>query len=665
MRAHWRESLPISARPRTGFRADIEGLRAVAVLLVIAAHYVAPGFSGGFIGVDIFFVISGYLITGILVHEHETTGRIILLRFYANRLRRLLPALSFMLLLTSAAIWWWLPLGVQPAQSLAAALAEFWISNLHFAFVEADYFSAGSAGNAFLHTWSLGVEEQFYLLWPFLILLGMSLLRGKPRRLAILLAIVGTLSLVLCLAWAQSKPMLAFYMMPARAWQFAAGALAWLATRQYPPGRAQSRVVNWAGVMLLIIGLIAIGPAMLYPGWWALVPTAASVGLLWAGSATHASWVTGVLTAPPTQAIGRMSYALYLWHWPILVIGRHLLPESAGLVGSLALLSASLAAAWLTHHLVENPIRFGRPARIRYVVQIGAALSLMVLVNAQLLRWNVSARDALKSSRDSLAARAARDVPVIYRDGCDDWFRDDALKPCTYGSDKAAKMVVLLGDSIGAQWFPAIARMFDPRQWKLVVLTKSSCPMVDEPFFYQRIGREYTECAVWRERVVAWLQSHPPEYLFVGGTASSDFSQEQWIQGTRRLLDRLASSAGAVYLIEPSPALAFNGPDCLSRGEPERCRSSVVDPHRVQVAGFLRRAMEGRPKVHWLETERFICPDGQCFAMRSIAGRQVVVFRDNQHLTAGFAAMASEHFTRQLGRGGAMFVPAPTQMPRK
>lgn len=632
------------------FRADIEGLRAVAILLVVAGHYAVPGFSAGFIGVDVFFVISGYLITSILVREREETGRIRLLRFYANRLRRLLPALATMLVVCGFLAWRFLPLNEHPAQSKAGAMAVLWVSNLFFAYADVDYFATETTGNAFLHTWSLGVEEQFYLVWPLLILLAAPFALGRAKRLAALWCVIGCLSLIACLAWTQTQPMLAFYMMPARAWQFAVGALAWLCVRHLPPSATKARAAGWTGVTLLAASLAFIGPSTPYPGLWALLPTLACAALLWAGGGT-ATLVTGALSTRPMQALGRLSYSWYLWHWPVLVIGQHLLPIHGHLRNTVLALGVSLLAAVATHSLIENPIRFGRPARLRHAWQLGLALCLMVLVNSQMLRWNADANHALAHAPDS-PYRAIADIPVIYQDGCDDWFQSDELKPCVYGSNDAQNTAVLLGDSIGAQWFPALVEMFDPAEWRIVVLTKSACPIVDEPFFYQRIGREYVECAIWRERAIAWLQQNPAKHIFIGGSAAPEFSPEQWTQGTRRILDRLAPYTEAIHVIESNPTIGFNGPACLSQRPPEECTSPPASTRYPEVAGYLRQAIALQPKAHWLETASFVCPDGRCQALRTIGTREIVVFRDSYHLTASFAAAAADHFLRQM--------PAPT-----
>lgn len=635
--------------PNTVFRPDIEGLRAIAVTLVIGAHYAIPGFEGGFIGVDIFFVISGYLITGILMREYQETGRIALLRFYANRLRRLLPALATVLVISALLVKWLLPITEHPEHSKAAAMAGLWASNLFFAFTDVNYFAPETSNNAFLHTWSLGVEEQFYLVWPLLILLMAPWMRGQPKRFAILWMVVVAMSLVTCLWLVRSQAVLAFYLMPTRAWQFAVGALAWLLAQHVRPNVAQAASFSWLGLALLALSLYMIDEATLYPSEWALLPTLASMALLWAGSTNASVPVVQSLSSAPMQVVGRLSYVWYLWHWPVLVIGQQILPIHGHWDYTVLAVGLSLLAAIATHHLIENPIRFGRLAQLHHSWQMGLALCLMVLLNSQMLRWNTEAHDGLARSSSTIAARATVDAPVIYQHGCDDWYHSDELKPCVYGKADAPKTALLLGDSIGAQWFPTLTAMLDHQHWRIVVLTKSSCPMVDEPFFYQRIGRDYTECSVWRDRVIQWVRQNPVQWIFMGSTASSDFTPEQWEQGTGRLLEQLAPHAERIYVIEANPTLAFDGPSCLRQRPPEECGSAPASaPRYPEVAHYLQRAIEQQPKAHWLETSSYVCPNDQCSAQRRVNGKETVVFRDSQHLTASFVATAAEHFLRQI-----------------
>lgn len=639
------------------FRADIEGMRAIAILLVVASHFSVPGFFAGFIGVDIFFVISGYLITSILVREYENTNTIALTRFYANRLRRLLPALATMVIISSGVAYLLLPDSKNLLHSQASAMSILWLSNIYFSFADVDYFSALNTENIFLHTWSLGVEEQFYLLWPFFILSAFSLFKAKDnnQRLLICFVVIAIASIAGCIYFIRNSPISTYYMMPTRAWQFAAGALAWLLGRYKISYGLRSNIASWFGMFLLGLGLVLIEPTNVYPSMLALLPTFGAFCLLWAGSSPERTQLPNViLSAALMQKIGRLSYAWYLWHWPVLVIGENFLPIKGELGNSVLAIAVSLLLASITHSFIEKPIRFGRTSAIVPRWQIISSIVVMVLVSSQSLRWFTVTKERLDSGMNELYSRAISDIPIIYQHGCDDWYHSAEVKPCIYGREDAENTAVLMGDSIGAQWFSALTHMHEPLEWRIIVLTKSSCPMVDEPFFYTRIRREYTECSDWRNKAIEWLQQQQVDRLFLGSTASSEYTDKQWSQGTAKVLEQFLPSADHIYLIEANPTLRFNGPDCLLRNKTENgkyknCHSTPANEHYLQVAKLLENVTQQYPTVHWLETSSFVCPENRCSALiKSDNGQPVVVYRDTQHLTDSFVSMAADHFNQQV-----------------
>ncbi|ROQ91782.1 peptidoglycan/LPS O-acetylase OafA/YrhL [Delftia acidovorans] len=639
----------------SNYRPDIEGMRAVAIILVVLSHLSIDGFFAGFIGVDVFFVISGYLITGVLVREYESSAKIELLRFFSNRMRRLLPALMLVILVAGAVVYNIEPETTHLSQSMAAAMAVAWMSNIYFAFSDANYFSSESGDNAFLHTWSLGVEEQFYIVWPLIILAYFKLHRkySKVTALVPLFSIIAILSLLACIFISQFNSIFSFYMMPTRAWQFSAGALVWVLFRQGKYSSGFYVVTGWVGAILLMAGLVGIDKNTVYPGWAAIIPTLAACALLVSGGILESNrssvmaWPSRLMATPLMQGIGKISYAWYLWHWPVIIVGAYVAPVKGDFLNTMAALLISLMLAILTHYMLENPVRYGRLARVRHGWQMLAAVSLILIANSQLLRWNAHAQEVLSIEDNSRYVQAKNDAPMIYGFGCDDWFHSSELKPCVFGEDSAKKTAVIFGDSIGVQWFSTLAAMYDPYQWKIVVLTKSSCPMVDEVFFYQRIGREYTECEEWRKKAIEWLQARKVDNIFLGSTASSDFTEKQWTEGTGRILERLSRSADAIYVIEANPTLGFNGPDCLIKEKREggyKCQSLSENSQYSRVASFLKSVVDKYPKAHWIETASFVCPEGLCQAMRN----DTVVFRDAQHLTATFTAKAAMHFSNQM-----------------
>ncbi|MDX9700733.1 MAG: acyltransferase family protein, partial [Rhodocyclaceae bacterium] len=625
------------------FRSDIEGMRAIAILMVIGAHFSIPGLAAGFIGVDIFFVLSGFLITGILVREYNQNQRLDLPRFYANRLRRLFPALATMLVLSSLAAAYILPATQHIAHSKAAVMAALWLSNIHFTFADVDYFAAETSSNAFVHTWSLGVEEQFYLLWPLLILSALVLpaSKGRTRPLWIMLAGIAILSLLACLHVAKTHPIFAFYMMPTRAWQFAAGGMVWLLSQQHITTSISARSGSLVAVLLLLPAMLLIGPNTTYPGLLALLPTLATCALLWTGHCKQ-SPSHKVLSVPLMQWIGRVSYSWYLWHWPVLILGEYLMPIRGHFPNTLGAIALSLLLAVITHHVIENPIRFGKIKQARPRWQIGATLAAMALITSQLLRWHTDTEDLFSSAPTAASitqeridskrklfskpeniryVQAMSELPSFYQDGCDSWYQNDELKPCRYGNPDATKTAVLLGDSVGAQWFPTLTELYNPDEWSLVVLTKSACPIIDEPYFYQRIGREYTECSRWRNKAIAWIIEKRPDALFIGSTASYPFTEEQIEMGSNKILSKLSPVLSDIYIIEPSPLLGFSGPACLMQNKnesKEKCTSHMLSNKSYsQASRILESLTKNYENIHWLETASFICPDGFCSAERN------------------------------------------------
>jgi peptidoglycan/LPS O-acetylase OafA/YrhL len=636
---------------RLGYRADLEGLRAVAVLLVVAAHAGVPGVQGGFVGVDVFFVLSGFLITGLLVKELTSTGKLRFLDFYVRRLRRLLPALLVMLLVCGGAAAVLLAPSEQPAQAGTAAMAALWLSNLHFALAKVDYFAPTSDTNLYLHTWSLGVEEQFYLLWPALVawLLAGGAAAGV-RRLRIGLSLVLLVSLFSCVILTYRAPPLAFYMMPMRAWQFAAGALAWI--HFGPPSGAEGKerrsssmtVFGWSGLLVIVLASCLLGHGVPYPGVYSWLPTGGALLVIMAGSASGAiGGVSRLLSLRPLQFVGRISYSWYLWHWPVLLLG-HALSGNNGLAMRLGWVAISFALAVLSYVFIETPIRESRHWLSRPRLALFAGLAVMVVANSLALCWQTHETVRMKLPPFEQYRNAHWGAPQIYGMGCDDWYHSDRVKVCAFGDPHAEHTVVLMGDSHAGQWFSAVAGSFLSKQrWRLLVLTKSSCPMVDEPVFSARIGREYTECEHWRSHALAEVALLKPDIVFLATTIDNPFGEKEWTEGTRKILDALSPAAGQIVLLRDTPQLPFDGPDCLARqaGRPawlaphDGCRSKPRKERQAMlVYTWLEEASRNFGNVHVLDLNSLICPSGTCAAEQ----RGTVVFRDSQHLTDQFAA---------------------------
>jgi len=382
------------------YRPEIDGLRAIAVLAVVLFH-AGLGLAAGYVGVDIFFVISGYLITAILLDEWRLRGRIDLASFYARRIRRLLPALFVVVVSTLAASTVLLsPYGEQRRVAQSAAASFLFVANLFFQFTSGGYFDPNVDRLPLLHIWSLGVEEQFYLIWPALLIIVMT---HWPRRIIVVVTVGMLLSLGLAELLMAFAPAAAFYQMPARFWELAAGCLIALA----PPLRTRRNAeLATAGLGLVIIATFVF--IAHFPGLGSLPAVAGAVMLLcavhWEGELGFAGQV---LRWKPLVFIGLISYSLYLWHWPLLVFAHTANVGPLSLTVRLLLVFAAIFMAWLSFRFVERPARRPDGSSPRMLVASGAIVSVSIAVVAILLG---NALDRVPPPQD-LASRTRADFP--------------------------------------------------------------------------------------------------------------------------------------------------------------------------------------------------------------------------------------------------------------
>ena len=624
-------------------RADLQGLRAIAILLVVLAHAGVPQLAGGFIGVDVFFVLSGYLITGLLLREIEQSGHIDFVRFYGRRMQRLLPAMVVMLGVVFSMTFWLLSEEEAHAQLASAPFATTWTSNLYYAFTRFDYFDELATRDLFIHTWSLGVEEQFYLFWPVLLL---AIIRvGHTRQTAKLYGIgLGVLFLVSFAAsfyWTVSNAQFGFYMMPSRIWQFALGGAIHITLASTLLNLRVNGTAAWialgTGSLLIIGSAFFLHPNLAYPGAWALLPSFGTALVIVAG---HNIGKANPLSHPLLVWIGDRSYSLYLWHWPILVLGF-----SLGFQGqaapTLGLILLALLLAMISYRHVEQPFWKGRASHA------SSSLTLLVgLLTIAISFFSVfhglrnPPQQAVTKTELNVSTKWRMDMPEIYRMPCDTWFTDARVEPCVFGTKTSTKTVVLLGDSIGVQWFSLISGIFEKPTWRTIVLTKSSCPILDVEFFYARIGKTYQVCTDWRNAVIDDLISLKPDVLVMGSAISGGFSESQWVEGTTRILQRLSKSVGTIILVPGTPNLGFDGPGCIARNlspTGQFDRSACIGQDRIQAVDpiklYLEKAAARFPNVHLVDLNDLVCPEGNCNA---ISDDGLVVFRDSQHLTDTF-----------------------------
>jgi len=633
-----------------GFRPDVDGLRAIAVCLVVLYHAGVPFLHGGFIGVDIFFVLSGYLITGLLAQELDSSGTLDLLRFYARRVRRLLPA-SILVVVVVCLVQVVAVSPIAQIEVLKAALATtLYCSNLYFAHIQLHYFSQASAGGPLLHTWALAVAAQIYLVWPIFLLL-LTRAAKSPGTRVLVIGAVAALSFIDCIWLTSSNPVAAFYLSPPRAWEFGVGGLLafvplhWLTAREN-----LCKYLGAVGLIALVLSGVWIGDTVSFPGYVAAIPVLATLAALQAGAGAPSSLAARLLNWRPLQYLGGISYSLYLWHWPVLMMAPEILHnDSAAVRAACVVLSVALAA--ITHVAVENPVRFNSFLLPRPRLSLGiVALSMTIGVGA-LAAWWV----ALNHSAQFRKFNQARgDVPSFYATGCTADLAGGRPMLCTFGeiSHPEATMV-LFGDSHAAQWFPALKAIAESRHWKLVTVIKSSC----SPMIVKTLNnlRAIEACEQWRKLSIATIQGMRPDMVIMSSSSrypqrdgSKLIDASDWERGSRYTFLELARHSIAVRFIRDTPHADYDVPPCLAQlawnGRATcppllRTRSLNDDIYQAQL-----RAASGIADVKVIDMADTICAKDSCETQQG----DIVKYRDTDHLTSKYAESLANVLEGQL-----------------
>jgi peptidoglycan/LPS O-acetylase OafA/YrhL len=628
-----------------GHRADIEGLRGVAILLVVLYHAGVPGIGGGYVGVDVFFVLSGFLITALLVGEVERTGSLDLWHFYARRVRRLLPAAAVVLVATMAAG----ALVFSPLEQMrlarSALAAATYLSNVWFAFTAGDYFAPAAATDPLLHTWSLAVEEQFYLVWPILILLALRG-SGTRRRVMVALGVVAVTSLTASIWLTASGSPWAFFGSPTRAWEFALGGMAGLVPTALAGDRwGRTRgVLAFAGLWMIGGSAVLYGADTPFPGVAAVVPVVGTVAVLLSGTAGSATVAARFLGSGPLTFLGRHSYSWYLWHWPVLVIAIAVHP-SITLSGRLLCILFALGLSAVTYATVENPVRFHPRLVPKPVLSLALGVLLTASAGAGALGWRQLAVSAANHPLQVMFTAAAMDRdlgPCIA-----EWGVDRAVG-CEFGDPDSEMVIALFGDSHAAHWFPAFRGMAEEQGWRLVVLTKAACPSASLPFADPRL-RDAGECDRWRANALERLKEIQPSLAVLGNAKGfyPGLVYRDWRRGYDLTLGRLDDAGIQSVVLKGTPVLDRSLPECLSRAvrlrrDPaEACgvdRRQALDPPAFQAAADAARAWRGASLG---DLSHLFCDEDRCHPLRG--GN--VVLHDRSHLTATSAAALAPEIT--------------------
>lgn len=653
------------APPR--FRPDIEGLRALAVLAVLAFHASVPWATGGFVGVDVFFVISGFLITGLLVAEARTSGTVRLGDFYARRARRILPAAGLVLVATGVASALLLPALrlLDVTWDLLASAA--YVANWRFVDAQVDYLAAGRDHSPLLHFWSLAVEEQFYLLWPAVVLLAAVLARRTRLRLGPLVAGACTLltvaSLALSLHLTRTSEPVAYMSSPTRAWQFGVGGLVavgaphvWRAARRPAVGRLLA-LGGWAGIAAVTLSVVTFDDTTAYPGTAALLPTLGTALVVLAGldrEPRALPRISRLFALPYPRYLGRLSYAWYLWHWPVVVLAGEVLgdltwPQKV----ALALLSA--LPAELSMRVLEAPLRFS--PRVATSVRVSAAvgaIAMAVPLSAgvglrQFGEASVAAAAAPRPSQEALQTAMTTPGSDLWRDegavtpgpatarvnrpvSGDCLMQPDRLRSrtCIFGDPTASRRVVLFGDSHAEQWFTPLERVAAENGYRVRVFSKAACPplIMEVPHPWTR--GPYTACDAWRSWALDRIDRERPDVIVVGSSLYPHLSDEDAPQrGWDLLHERLQATGAVLVYLRDTPIMGIDIPVCVSGAvgdwsdcAVERDEALAEDPVAARIRGR-------HHDVRVIDLTSYLCPGDPCPAVRD----GVMLYRDHNHIT--------------------------------
>lgn len=677
-----------------GHRPDIQGLRALAVSLVLVFHLWPWALPGGYIGVDVFFVISGFLITSHIMREIRLTGTVKLGRFWARRARRLLPASLLVLLCSTVLVLTVLPsLGrIQELRniSFASVFGVNWV----FAYDSIDYLGGDSSGSIVQHYWSLSLEEQFYLMWPVLLLL-VAFLAAKTgsRKLAsterstkpylIVISIVFAASLAYSIyETAQSQPV-AYFITPTRIWELAAGGLiAFLPTAsqssraaRFPLlAQAAHPILSWIAWIAIATCAFRFSATTQFPGYIALIPVAATAYLLWRQPATHGWSPQRLSEAKPIQWLGDISYPLYLWHWPLIVVFVSLRHSSPGPLGFAVLALASLVLSWLTKRWVEDPLRFGvkplsRSAVMLPVAVVGIVMVLVVsLVPSNVIRAQYQASYAqlenitstsqschgafaLLNKCDAPFARTSTVNPAAARENS---YIARGIKNCGQHPNMSGDLeidcvlsapanptrnAVLIGDSFSAQIADSLGTAANHLGWRLSEHTLTGCTgFLPEPG--DSDSEAFRFCSDWGNRVYQEVRDDPMVNIVIISARSLDENARQAELAHERIA-ALISAGKHVFVVHNPPGFSKDIPACVAQTLGD---DPCAEPERGKNDWLSRTAEDAGAQL--LELRGLLCPEGICHPV--IGG--TVAYLDEHHLTHSFASTLSGWFAQNLSR---------------
>lgn len=596
----------------------------MAIVLVVLYHAQLKGLSGGYVGVDVFFVISGFVITGVLLRERSSSGRTSLLSFYGRRCRRIIPAATLVIGITVIAAYAVLGVVYGGQTAIDARWTAVFLANFHFTALGTNYLTAQQPPSPLLNFWSLAVEEQFYLAYPaiFLLIAAVRTRVTLRTRLVIGLVLIIGVSFAYSVLLTASDPTTAYFSPFTRAWELALGALVAVGTKWLVDvPRVVASIMTWSGVAAIVFAAVVFNAQTAYPGSLVAIPVLGAA-LVIAGGVSAPRWgAESLLGRTPLRWLGRLSYSLYLWHWPLLAIaadhaGRTSLPFRQNVVWLLVALAASMA----TFRFIENPIRHAAFLRQRRWAPIGLG-AVLVAVTLVLATVELNVHSGSVPAAASVRTASARDgspraVLGLVREAtaittlpadltpplskaagdwggpgrpCDTTTGQTRLPACVFGDHHATRTMVLYGDSHAEMWFDALNRLAIVTRWKLYFLGKGYCPAnmlpYQNPHGYGRTGGEYSACDRWHTFALNRINRIHPDLVIVTQEVRSNpdggaYTARQWQAGLEKTIQLIHVPSSRIVVLGNIPVLPQSGPQCLSlHGTNVQSCSGPVTPY--------------------------------------------------------------------------------------
>ena len=632
------------------YRPDIDGLRAIAVLSVVLYHYGIGGLQGGFVGVDVFFVISGYLITGI-IHAEMKRGDFTLVRFYERRARRIFPALFAMLLATMAAGWWMLLPSDLARLGKAAAATVLFVSNVLY-MLKSGYFDASSEFNPLLHTWSLGVEEQFYVGLPLLMLL---VARFWSRGLGKVLAVIALVSFAACVVIQPIIAKAVFFLSPFRAWELLLGSLLGIGAIPHIRGRMARDVVAILALVALLGAVASMKEGIDFPGWKAAIPVVATALLLHVG-ASGGSRVSTALSWKPLVFVGLISYSLYLWHWPLMVLVKYRNGmEPLSPAASIGLLVAALLLAVASYYLIERPFRKthvrdgGGLSRNQVFAASGVAAVVLLAVGFAFVN-----RDGFPARvPDAVAELDRARSPAIPYKSCDEAL-PGRMPACRIGATGNGLPVALIwGDSHAIAWSPGMDTVLKAQHRAGVLALNSACG----PLLGLHNPKD-PGCREYNDGVAAWVRDNRPDRVYLIAhwrewsltSGSSLVDMVSGLSGNERVfgpafsrtIEHLQPYVKDIIVIGPTPGAKSELPYKLAMSrwrhlvKPDEV---VVSTYRYKSRNFWLAARPYMASVTFVDPQPWFCGKEYC----RYEYRNQHLYRDSGHLNVAGAHFVARH----------------------